>query len=120
MKVDEILALIKEKNIQMVDFRLVDVPGRQHHVTVPAVEVDEDMLTRGVAFDGSSIQGFRHIEESDMVMRPDLSTAYVDAFTAVPTLDLVCGTVRSPKLDTCRFRRYCSDRYTNCCTTIAF
>ena len=90
MKVDEILALIKEKNIQMVDFRLVDVPGRQHHVTVPAVEVDEDMLTRGVAFDGSSIQGFRHIEESDMVMRPDLSTAYVDAFTAVPTLDLVC------------------------------
>lgn len=90
MTVSEILTLIKEKQIQMVDFRLVDMPGRQHHVTIPAAEVDEDMLTHGVAFDGSSIQGFRGIEESDMVMRPDLDTAYVDAFTAVPTLDLVC------------------------------
>ncbi len=86
----DILALIKEKNIQMVDFRIVDMPGRQHHVTIPAVEIDEDNLVNGIAFDGSSIQGFRGIEESDMVMRPDLSTAYVDAFTAVPTLDLVC------------------------------
>jgi len=86
----DILALIKEKNIQMVDFRIVDMPGRQHHVTIPAVEIEEDNLVNGIAFDGSSIQGFRGIEESDMVMRPDLSTAYVDAFTAVPTLDLVC------------------------------
>ncbi|PWI58936.1 type I glutamate--ammonia ligase [Sulfoacidibacillus thermotolerans] len=90
MTASEILSLIQEKNIQMVDFRIVDLPGRQHHVTIPAAEVDEDMLTHGVAFDGSSIQGFRGIEESDMVMRPDLSTAYVDAFTAVPTLDLIC------------------------------
>jgi len=86
----EIVQLIQEKQIQMVDFRLVDMPGRQHHVTIPAVEVDEDMLNAGIAFDGSSIQGFRGIEESDMVMRPDLGTAYIDAFTAVPTLDLMC------------------------------
>ena len=86
----EILSLIKEKGIEMVDFRIVDVPGRQHHVTIPAVEVDADMLENGIAFDGSSIQGFRGIEESDMVMLPDLGTAYIDAFTAVPTLDLVC------------------------------
>ncbi|UOF90463.1 type I glutamate--ammonia ligase [Fodinisporobacter ferrooxydans] len=90
MTAKEILQLISEKGIEMVDFRIVDVPGRQHHVTVPACEVDEDMLEKGVAFDGSSIQGFRSIEESDMVMRPDLTTAYVDAFTAHPTLDLVC------------------------------
>lgn len=90
MTAADILTLIQEKNIQMVDFRLVDMPGRQHHVTIPAAEVDEDMLTLGVAFDGSSIQGFRGIEESDMVMRADLNTAYVDAFTAVPTLDLNC------------------------------
>lgn len=90
MKAKEILALIQDKGIEMVDFRIVDVPGRQHHVTVPACEVDEDMLVNGVAFDGSSIQGFRSIEESDMVMRPDLTTAYIDAFTAHPTLDLVC------------------------------
>ncbi|MCL6593595.1 MAG: glutamine synthetase, partial [Alicyclobacillus sp.] len=54
----QVLALIQEKNIEMVDFRLTDVPGRQHHVTVPACEVDADMLLNGVAFDGSSIQGF--------------------------------------------------------------
>lgn len=90
MTPSDILVLIREKNIQMVDFRIVDMPGRQHHVTIPAAEVDEEMLTRGVAFDGSSIQGFRGIEESDMVMRPDLTTAYIDAFTAVPTLDLIC------------------------------
>lgn len=86
----EILTLIQDKNIKMVDFRIVDLPGRQHHVTIPAAEIDEDMLNDGIAFDGSSIQGFRGIEESDMVMRPDLNSAYIDAFTAVPTLDLVC------------------------------
>ncbi len=90
MTPSDILALIREKNIQMVDFRIVDLPGRQHHLTVPAAEIDEEKLTHGIAFDGSSLQGFRSIEESDMVMRPDLATAYVDAFTAVPTLDLVC------------------------------
>jgi glutamine synthetase len=90
MTAKEIMELIRQKNIEMVDFRIVDVPGRQHHVTVPASEVDEDMLTNGVAFDGSSIQGFRSIEESDMVMRPDLDSAFVDPFTAHPTLNLVC------------------------------
>ncbi len=90
MTPSDILALIREKNIKMVDFRIVDLPGRQHHLTVPAAEIDEEKLTHGIAFDGSSLQGFRSIEESDMVMRPDLATAYVDAFTAVPTLDLVC------------------------------
>ncbi|MBX6353966.1 MAG: type I glutamate--ammonia ligase, partial [Thermoflavifilum sp.] len=86
----EVLDLIKSKNIEMVDFRIVDVPGRQHHVTIPAVEVDEDMLVNGIAFDGSSIQGFRSIEESDMVMRPVLESAVVDPFMQAPTLALVC------------------------------
>lgn len=75
----------------MVDFRIVDVPGRQHHVTVPAVEVEEETLVDGIAFDGSSIQGFRGIEESDMVMVPVLESAYVDPFMAVPTLSLICN-----------------------------
>ncbi|OFW75189.1 MAG: type I glutamate--ammonia ligase [Alicyclobacillus sp. RIFOXYA1_FULL_53_8] len=91
MTAREVLELMEQHKIEMVDFRIVDVPGRQHHVTVPAVEVDEDMLTDGIAFDGSSIQGFRGIEESDMVMRPVLETAYVDPFMSVPTLALVCG-----------------------------
>ncbi|MBX6396060.1 MAG: type I glutamate--ammonia ligase, partial [Alicyclobacillaceae bacterium] len=90
MNVQDVLALIREKGIKMVDFRIVDVPGRQHHVTIPASQVDEDMLRRGVPFDGSSIQGFRGIEESDMVMRPDWNTAFVDPFTEVPTLNVMC------------------------------
>jgi glutamine synthetase len=110
MKPGEILNLIREKQIEMVDFRIVDVPGRQHHVTIPAVEVDEDMLTKGVAFDGSSIQGFRGIEESDMVMRPDLATAYVDAFTAVPTLDLVCDVYEPSGVRYNRDPRYIAQR----------
>ncbi|WP_281176394.1 type I glutamate--ammonia ligase [Alicyclobacillus ferrooxydans] len=87
----EVLELMKQNNVEMVDFRIVDVPGRQHHVTIPAVEVDEEVLENGIAFDGSSIQGFRGIEESDMVMRPVLETAFVDPFMAVPTLALSCS-----------------------------
>ncbi|MDQ0191116.1 type I glutamate--ammonia ligase [Alicyclobacillus cycloheptanicus] len=86
----DVLDLMAKNNVEMVDFRIVDVPGRQHHVTIPAVEVTEDMLENGVAFDGSSIQGFRSIENSDMVMKPILDTAFVDPFYAVPTLGLMC------------------------------
>src|SRR5579875_3835378 len=82
---------MKQHHVEMVDFRIVDVPGRQHHVTIPAVEVDEDMLVDGVAFDGSSIQGFRGIEESDMVMRPVLESAFIDPFMSAPTLALICN-----------------------------
>lgn len=87
----EVLEMMQKNNVEMVDFRIVDVPGRQHHVTVPAVEVDEEVLENGVAFDGSSIQGFRGIEESDMVMRPVLESAFVDPFLAVPTLAIACS-----------------------------
>ncbi len=90
MTAKDVLELIKKQNIEYVDFRLVDVPGQWHHLTVPATEVDEDTFVRGVAFDGSSIRGFRGIEESDMVMLPDPSTAIVDAFTAHATLSIVC------------------------------
>ncbi|MDI3328180.1 MAG: type I glutamate--ammonia ligase [Alicyclobacillaceae bacterium] len=90
MNVQEVLDLIRNDKIKMVDFRIVDLPGRQHHVTVPASAIDEEVLRRGLAFDGSSIQGFRSIEESDMVMRPDLDTAFIDPFAAVPTLNIMC------------------------------
>ena len=87
----DILNLIEKHQIEMVDFRIVDVPGLQHHVTIPAVEVDEDMLNNGIAFDGSSIQGFRGIEESDMVMCPVFDTAYIDPFLNAPTLGISCN-----------------------------
>lgn len=90
MKVEDVLRLIKEKNIEMIDFHIVDVPGTWQHVTLPVSEVDEATLTHGIPFDGSSIRGFRSIEESDMIMVPDPETAVVDSFHNVPTLSIIC------------------------------
>lgn len=86
----DVLDFMQKNHVEMVDFRLVDVPGRQHHVTIPAVEVDEATLENGIAFDGSSIQGFRSIEDSDMVMNPILESAFIDPFLSIPTLALAC------------------------------
>ncbi|WP_195571974.1 type I glutamate--ammonia ligase [Paenibacillus sp. 1001270B_150601_E10] len=91
MSVNQVLGLIKEKNIEFVDFRFVDLSGRAHHITLPASEVDADTFVNGVAFDGSSIPGFRGIEESDMVMMPDPEAAFVDSFTSHPTLNIMCN-----------------------------
>lgn len=90
MKVDDVLRLIKEKNIEMVDFHIIDVPGRWQHVTLPVSEIDQETLSHGIPFDGSSIRGFRGIEESDMIMVPDPETAVVDTFHNVPTLSIIC------------------------------
>ncbi|WAH37664.1 type I glutamate--ammonia ligase [Alicyclobacillus dauci] len=90
MNTQDVFDLIKSHQIEMVDLRIVDPAGRQHHVTIPAVEVTDELLEVGTPFDGSSIQGFRSIEDSDMIMRPILDTAYVDPFFSVPTLSLHC------------------------------
>ena len=76
-KPSDIVGLIKEEKIKMVDFRFVDVPGTWQHTSVPASSIDEDALTAGIGFDGSSIRGFQSIHESDMILRPDLETAHV-------------------------------------------
>lgn len=90
MAVHQVLDLLKEKKIAFVDFRFIDLLGRSHHITLPASEVDADTFINGVAFDGSSLTGFRGIEDSDMVMMPDAETAYVDPFTAHETLIVMC------------------------------
>ncbi|KKO53628.1 type I glutamate--ammonia ligase [Paenibacillus sp. DMB20] len=89
MSVEKVLQTIQENNIEWVDFRFVDLSGRVHHITLPASEVDEETFVNGVAFDGSSIAGFRGIEESDMVMMPDAESCYIDPFTAHPTLNIM-------------------------------
>lgn len=86
----EVLELARRGRVEMVDLRLTDVPGRWHHITLPVEQLDERLFVTGVAFDGSSIPGFRSIEESDMVMVPDPTTAFLDPFTEVPTLVLSC------------------------------
>ncbi|WP_199615639.1 type I glutamate--ammonia ligase [Paenibacillus alkalitolerans] len=90
MSVQSVLDLIQEKKIEWVDFRFIGLSGRQQHISLPAVEVEAETFVNGVAFDGSSIPGFRGIENSDMVMMPVPETAYVDPFTAHPTLIIMC------------------------------
>ena len=86
----EIIKLIEERGIKMVDLKFVDVPGMWQHNTVPADQFDEDALVAGIGFDGSSIRGFQSIHESDMILKPDFETAYVDTFRTVPTLSMIC------------------------------
>jgi len=89
-QVARVLDMIREQGIQFVDLKLVDVPGTWQHLTVPAGQLDEQTFVRGIAFDGSSLRGFRGIEESDMVMVPDPASAFVDPFLQAPTLSLIC------------------------------
>jgi glutamine synthetase len=98
MTADEILAMIKEKEVQYVDVRFTDVRGKMQHVTFDLGLVDEEFLTDGTMFDGSSIAGWKAINESDMKLRPDLSTAYIDPFYQQTTLFLFCD-VLNPDTD---------------------
>jgi glutamine synthetase len=91
MSAQNVLNIIAEKGIEWVDFRFVDLSGRAHHISLPASEVEEETFVNGVAFDGSSIPGFKGIEESDMVMLPETDSVYVDPFTAHPTLVVICN-----------------------------
>ena len=87
---ESVLALIKEHEVSFVDFRFTDPRGGWHHMTLHVDAVDKDTLLQGVMFDGSSIAGWKHIDDSDMEMRPDLSTAVLDPFTSQPTLIITC------------------------------
>ncbi|MCO5056119.1 type I glutamate--ammonia ligase [Thermomonas sp.] len=90
MSIDHIETLLKTHKIEFVDLRFADMRGVQHHVTFPASIVDASLFEDGRMFDGSSINGWRGIQNSDMVLLPDPTTAYVDPFTADPTLVLSC------------------------------
>jgi glutamine synthetase len=87
---DEILKLIKDKEVQYVDLRFNDLRGKMQHVTFDVSMIDKDIFTEGTMFDGSSIAGWKAINESDMVMRPDASSAHIDPFFQATTLALFC------------------------------
>ena len=86
----DIQSLIKEKEVRFVDVRFTDVRGKLQHVTFDIDLVDEDFLSDGTMFDGSSIAGWKAINESDMKLRPDLATAAIDPFYQQTTLTLFC------------------------------
>ena len=87
---DKILKEIKDKDVKYVDVRFTDTKGRLQHVTFDIDLVDEEFLTEGTMFDGSSIAGWKAINESDMLLKPDLTTAYIDPFYQATTMFLFC------------------------------
>ena len=93
MSPGDVLKLIKEKNVKFVDLRLTDTRGKEQHVTLPSHSVDESFFEDGKMFDGSSIAGWKGINESDMILMPDASTAVLDVFTEEPTLNLRCDVI---------------------------
>jgi glutamine synthetase len=91
----DVLKAVKDRNVEMIDLRFTDLPGTWQHFSVPPGAVDAAALEEGIGFDGSSIRGFQEIQESDMLVVPDPSTAFLDPFTPATTLVLICN-VRDP------------------------
>src|SRR5262245_48277403 len=89
----DVLKIIKEKEVKYVDFRFCDTRGKEQHVSVPAKVIKEDIFTEGKMFDGSSIAGWKGINESDMILMPDAATAVLDPFFEETTLNLRCNII---------------------------
>ena len=81
MSSNKVLKLMKDKEIEFVDLRFTDPRGKLQHLTMDSTIVDDDMLNDGVFFDGSSIAGWKAINESDMILKPDLSRQVIDTYT---------------------------------------
>ena len=89
----EIVALIKENDVKFIDLRFTDTKGKEQHVTVPGHALNEDLFEEGKMFDGSSISGWKGINESDMILLPDAESAVLDIFTEDTTLNLRCNVI---------------------------
>ncbi|MRR39009.1 glutamine synthetase, partial [bacterium] len=81
---------IKDQGVKMIDFKFMDFPGQWQHFSVPVSQLTESSFHDGFGFDGSSIRGWKAINESDMLLIPDPATAFVDQFVEVKTLSLIC------------------------------
>ena len=92
----EVLKMIQDQNIELIDLKFIDMLGTWQHCTFHRSLIDEDSFTEGVAFDGSSIRGWKAINASDMAMVPDPTTAWMDPFMEVPTLSMIC-TIIEPR-----------------------
>ncbi len=87
----DVVEFIKKENVEMVDLRFMDFPGLWQHFSVPPREIDEDVFENGIGFDGSSMRGWKAIDESDMLVKPVASTAFVDPFFSAKTLVMICN-----------------------------
>ena len=88
LKVADVIKMGKE--VQMVDLRFTDLLGMWHHFTLPARELTEELFEEGIGFDGSSIRAFQEIHESDMILIPDPTSAFVDPIFEIPTMVIIC------------------------------
>src|ERR1700737_4289090 len=95
MNPKEVLAFAKEKEVRQFDLRFTDLPGLSQHVSYPITQLTEDSFDAGFGIDGSSIRGWAAINESDMLLIPDPTTAFMDPFMETPTL-VMNGDVRDP------------------------
>ena len=89
----DVIKLIKEKDIKFADLRFTDTRGKEQHVTIPARLVDEDLFRDGKMFDGSSIAGWKGINESDMILMPEANTAVIDPFFEDATINIRCDVI---------------------------
>ena len=106
---------IREKDIKFLDLKFSDLPGGLQHITLPVENFNEKIFVEGIGFDGSSVRGFQRINESDMLIKPDASTMFVDPFMDEPTLTFLCNVKdpltheiysRDPRAVTQRAERY--------------
>ena len=95
MTPEEVVRFVADEGIEIIDLKFTDMPGTLQHVGVPPSEVTEELFEKGTGFDGSSIRGFQTIDESDMLLIPDASTAVVDPVYSKKTLSLICD-IRDP------------------------
>lgn len=90
MSIEKVLTLIKENDVKFVDLRFTDTKGKEQHVTIPVSQIDADFFEDGKMFDGSSIAGWKGINESDMVLMPDVDSVVIDPFYEDTTVNIRC------------------------------
>ncbi|WP_392561317.1 glutamate--ammonia ligase [Orbus sturtevantii] len=90
MSIEKVLIMIKENDVKFTDLRFTDTKGKEHHITIPISQIDADFFEDGKMFDGSSIEGWKGINESDMVLMPDLSSVVIDPFYEDTTINIRC------------------------------
>ncbi|HPV03763.1 MAG TPA: type I glutamate--ammonia ligase [Myxococcota bacterium] len=95
----ELVAYVRKEGVTTVDFKFTALMGKAHHVTLPARKMDESIWESGIGFDGSNMPGFKTVEAGDMVIVPDITTAFIDPFFSEKTLSLICGVFEAGSLD---------------------
>ena len=93
MSAQDVMKMMKDNEVKFVDFRFTDTKGKEQHVSVPAHQVDADKFEEGQMFDGSSIAGWKDINESDMILQPDLDACVMDPFTQESTMIVRCDII---------------------------